>query len=169
MRLCLVLLLAAFAGAAKAAVPWMLEDIGTASDLGVNWISRQDGNVKFEQLDGLSSIALAVQGKLLVLANNSQDVASILRRVNTPTKDAPESYVASFQLEQERPAYLRFVKFLDRKPDDEDSPRQGTEPEFFSGNIVSLLSMFNGVKSEKIVERDYSEKVSQTVTYEWSH
>jgi hypothetical protein len=141
----------------------------TASDLGVNWISRQDGDVKFEQLDGLSSIALAVQGKLLVLANNSQDVASILRRVNTPTKDAPESYVASFQLEQERPAYLRFVKFLDRKPDDEDSPRRGTEPEFFSGNIVSLLSMFNGVKSEKIVERDYSEKVSQTVTYEWSH
>jgi hypothetical protein len=141
----------------------------TASDLGVNWISRQDGNVKFEQLDGLSSIALAVQGKLLVLANNSQDVASILRRVNTPTKDAPESYVANFQLETERPAYLRFVKFLDRKPDDEDSPRQGTEPEFFSGNIVSLLSMFNGVKSEKIVERDYSEKVSQTVTYEWSH
>jgi hypothetical protein len=141
----------------------------TASSLGVNWEPRQDGSVKFEQLDGLSSITISVQGKLLVLANNPQDVASVLRRVNTSTKDAPESYVAGFQLEQERPAYLRFVNFLDRKADGQEIPRQDSEPDFFSGNIASLLRMFNGVKTEKIVERDYSEKVNQTVIYEWNH
>jgi hypothetical protein len=141
----------------------------TASNLGVNWKIRQDGGVNFEQLDGLSSITIAVQDKLLVLANNSQDVASVLRRVNTSTKDAPESYVAGFHLERERPAYLRFVNFLDRKADSQEVPRQDSEPDFFCGNTVSLLRMFSGVQTEKIVERDYSEKVNQTVIYEWSH
>jgi hypothetical protein len=141
----------------------------TASDLGVNWESRQEGSVKFEQFDGLASIAIAVQGKLLVLANNAQDVVSVLRRVNTPAKDSPESYVAGLQFEQERPAYLRLVGFLDRKVEEEAVPRPESEPDFFSGNIASLLGMFSGIKSEKIVERDNAEKVNQTVTYEWSH
>jgi hypothetical protein len=141
----------------------------TASNLGVNWKISQDGGANFEQLDGLSSITIAVQDKLLVLANNSQDVSSVLRRVNTSTKDAPESYVAGFQLERERPAYLRFVNFLDRKADGQEVPRRDSEPDFFSGNTVSLLRMFNGVQTEKIVERDHSEKVNQTVIYEWSH
>lgn len=140
----------------------------TASELGVQWQSKQDGGVKYEQLDGLSPIAFATQGKLLVLANNTQDVVAVLRLLNAPVKDLPESYIAGFQHALERPNYLRLVRFVDAKTEYEQARNAGREPQFFSDNMADISKMFEAVKSEKIVQKDEGEKVLQTVTYEWS-
>jgi hypothetical protein len=141
----------------------------TASDLGVTWRTRQEAGVKFEQFDGLSPTTLAVQGKWLVIANNSADVVAVLGKVNSPAKDEAESYVAGFNHAQERPNYLRLVKFVDRKGQDAAAQNPGREPQFFSDNMASLSGMFEAVRAEKIIERDEGKRVLQTVTYEWSH
>ncbi len=94
-------------------------------------------------------------------------VAAVLQRASAAAKDEPESYVAAFEHAQERPDFLRLVSTVDRNLND-GSARPEHEPQFFSENMAGLSTMFQTLRSEKIVQKDEGERVLQTVTYEWS-
>jgi hypothetical protein len=58
------------------------------------------------------------------------------------------------------------TKLLDRG---DQQSAAGQQPEFFSGNIASLSSMFKDVSSESVIVHDANDRQTQTVTYAWAH
>jgi len=77
--------------------------------------------------------------------------------------------VAGFHHARERENFARLTGLLDR-PSANPGGAAASEPypQFFSDNLASFSAALAGVSSQTIVIRDASDKVLQTVTYEWS-
>jgi hypothetical protein len=94
---------------------------------------------------------------------------SLLANFARKSAGKPAELLAGFNHQQERKNFTRFTGLIDRP----NGPIQGgrnsdREPQFFSGNMVSLSSTLAAVSAEKIEVRGDAAKVRQTVTYEWS-
>jgi hypothetical protein len=128
-------------------------------------------------LDGTVPLFLSVKGKQLILTNDALLLEHLLAR---QPKVAPAgekgyfTYVAFFHHTQERNNYRRLMTQLDLAGHRGGSDQQGTAasgqtPAFFSGDAASLSRVFSKVESERIEEKDQGTKVTQTVTYLWTH
>src|SRR5712691_691883 len=137
----------------------------TASNLGLQWQFKSG----YQELDGLWNFAVAVRGKYLLLSDDSSLLKSLFANMNQKTAQKPAVLVAGFHHARERENFARLTGLLDR-PSANPGGTPATEPypQFFSDNLASLSAALAGVTSQTIVVRDASDKVFQTVTYEWS-
>ncbi len=137
----------------------------TASNLGLQWQSKSG----YQELDGLWNFAVAVRGKYLLLSDDSSLLKSMFANMNQKTAQKPAVLVAGFHHAREREHFARLTRLLDRPGAIPGvAPESEPYPQFFSDNLASLSAALAGVSSQTIVVRDASDKVFQTVTYEWS-
>lgn len=137
----------------------------TAGHLGVAW-KQSHG---YYELDGLHPLSVAVRGKYLIVANNTDLIASMLANADRKSEASPAVFVAEFDHHRERENFARLTSVVDR-PELDPSGSGGAQPQrqFLSENVASLSAALAAVSSEKIVVREAGDKVLQTVTYQWS-
>jgi hypothetical protein len=147
----------------------------TTGKLGVNWEKRSSATGDYLALDGAVPLYVAVNGKLLLLANDSGLMEKLLaRRPSAGPADGKDSvtYAALFRHSQEQGNFRRLMAQLDlaghRGIADQSGSSGGESPAFFSGNAASFSRIFSRLESERIEEQDLGATVSQTVTYQWS-
>ncbi len=137
----------------------------TTGNLGLQWQSKSG----YQELDGLWNFAVAVRGKYLLVSDDSSLLKNMIANMNQKLSQKPAVLVAGFHHARERENFVRLTRLLDRAS---ATPRgsAGSEPypQFFSDNLASFSATLAGVSSQTIVVRDASDKVLQTVTYEWS-
>jgi hypothetical protein len=137
----------------------------TASNLGLQWQSKSG----YQELDGLWNFAVAVRGKYLLVSDDSALLKSMFASMNQKTAPKPAVLVAGFRHARERENFARLTRLLDRPGANLDTaPASEPYPQFFSDNLASFSATLASVSSQTIVVRDASDKVFQTVTYEWS-
>ncbi len=137
----------------------------TASQLGVAW----KHNKGYYELDGLHPLSVAVRGKYLIVANDTDLIASMLANADRKSEATPAVFVAEFDHQRERENFGRLTSVVDRPEVDPSGAGGGQhQPQFLSENIASLSAALAAVSSEKIVVREAGDKVLQTVTYQWS-
>jgi hypothetical protein len=147
----------------------------TTGKLGVNWEKRSSATGEYLALDGAVPLYVAVNGKLLLLANDSGLMENLLARrpIASPAggKDSV-TYAALFRHTQEQGNFRRLMAQLDlaghRGRADQAAASGGDSPAFFSGNAASFSRAFSRLESERIEEKDQGATVTQTVTYQWS-
>jgi hypothetical protein len=137
----------------------------TTGNLGLQWQSKSG----YQELDGLWNFAVAVRGKYLLVSDDSSLLKNMLANMNQKLSQKPAVLVAGFHHARERENFVRLTRLLDRTG---ATPRgsAGSEPypQFLSDNLASFSATLAGVSSQTIVVRDASDRVLQTVTYEWS-
>jgi hypothetical protein len=154
--------------AVRAALVSAVEGLWTTSRLGANWVERGSGETTCYELDGLTHLAMAARGRLLVVGSDSGPVWAVLKRLsNSPGKDAGV-YAAGFRHAVARGDLVRMTGLIEAPLAQQFAGRQrpgGHEPRFFSENLASLSQSLARVESESILVRDRGPLVSQTVTY----
>jgi hypothetical protein len=148
----------------------------SAGKLGVQWAKRSSEGGGYLALDGALPLYAAVNGKQLLLANDSILLEHLLeRRQKAKPVDGIDgvTYTAVFRHTQEENNFRLLMTQLDLVghrggTEEQTSPENGNTPAFFSGNMASLSRVFSKVQSERIEERDQGARVMQTVTYQWS-
>jgi len=137
----------------------------TTGNLGLQW-QPQSG---FQDLDGLWSFAVAVRGKYLLVSDDPALLKNMVANMKQKSSQKPAVLLAGFRHSLERENFARLTGLLDR-PGGGPAGAAPSEayPQFFSDNLASFSTALAGVSSQTIVIRDASDKVLQTVTYEWS-
>jgi hypothetical protein len=137
----------------------------TASNLGLQWQARSG----YQELDGLWNFSVVVRGKYLLLSDDSALLKSMVANMNQKTAQKPAVLVAGFHHARERESFARLTRLLDHRGANlGGAPASEPYPQFFSDNLASFSAVLAGVSSQTILVRDASDKVFQTVTYEWS-
>jgi len=147
----------------------------TTGKLGVNWEKRSSASGDYLALDGAVPLYLAVNGKLLLLANDSalmEKLLALRQSAGSASGKDNLTYAALFRHTQEQGNFRRLMAQLDlaghRGTVDQAPASGGESPAFFSGNARSLSRAFSRLESESIEEKDQGDTVTQTVTYRWS-
>jgi len=137
----------------------------TIGSLGLQWQSKSG----YQELDGLWNFAVAVRGKYLLISDDSALLKNMFANLNQKTTQKPATLVAGFHHERERENFAWLTGLLDGPGANAAGiPKSEPYPQFFSDNLASFSATLAGVSSQTIVIRDTSDKVLQTVTYEWS-
>jgi hypothetical protein len=147
----------------------------TTARLGANWEKRTSAAGEYLALDGTVPLYLTVQGRQLLLANDSELMEKILARRQKSASVAGKdgvTYAALFQhTQKEQSNFRRLMSQMDRAGNagggDLLANDAGQKLGFFSGNVASFSRVFSNVESEQMIEKDQGEKVRQTVTYQW--
>ena len=158
--------------ALAAALPAQL----TAGKLGVQWGKHSSAGGGYLALDGAVPLYAAVNGKQMIVANDSALMERLLDhrpKANSPDGKEGVTYAAVFRHTQEENNFRLLMAQLDMVGQrggagEQAAQPNGRPPAFFSGNIASLGRVFSKVQSERIEERDQGARVTQTVTYQWS-
>jgi len=156
--------------AVRSALVPAIETLWSTSRLGLRWVEKKQGAVSYSDLDGLAHLAVGVRGRFLVIAENSDSVASLLAKASASPSSRNATYAAGFRHAGERENLARMVRWMDfpslpAEPAGEGA--EGREPAFFSQNMASFSSTLNRVESSFILVRDSGPVVSQTVVYKW--
>jgi len=137
----------------------------TTGNLGLQWQPKSG----YQELDGLWNFTVAVRGKYLLVSDDSTLLKNMFGNMNLKPSQKPAVLVGGFHHARERENFSRLTRLLDRPG---ANPRGAAPsepyPQFFSDNLASFSAALAGVSSQTIVIRDASDKVLQTVTYEWS-
>lgn len=158
----------------QSALSAALEPSMTAGQLGIAWRQNPAGYV---ELDGLFSLAIAVRGKQMFLADDPKLLAAVLGGPPRQPSSEPAVYIAGFNHARERADFNRITGVLARasQPDTTAQTTPGSpegtvltrEPDFLSRNIGSLSQALAAVISERVTVRDMGDTVLQKVVYEW--
>ncbi|MGA7832217.1 MAG: hypothetical protein WCA21_14765 [Terracidiphilus sp.] len=147
----------------------------TAGKLGVHWEKRSSASGEYLALDGSVPLYFSINGKQLLLANDSTLLEQLLarrQRAISPAGSEGVTYTAFFRHAHEQGNYRRLVTQLDlaghRDTADQSGSAGGEAPAFFSGNAASLSNVLSTMESERIEERDRGVTVTQTVIYQWA-
>jgi hypothetical protein len=146
----------------RAALIEFIQPALTTTQLGVEWKSAQG----YIQLDGLWPLSLAVRGKYLLVSDDPALLASALANMNQKPATTTAVFASGFNHHRERQNFSVLTRLLDRG---QQEPTNDRQPEFFSGNIASLSSMFKDVSSETVIVHDANDRQTQTVTYARAH
>ena len=137
----------------------------TASQFGVTWQQKSG----YRELDGLWPLVASVRGKYLLVSDDPNLIAAMLSNFNRKSDVKPVIFVAGLNHSRERGNFARFSGVVDRaNPEQSNGAGMEREPQFFSENMASLSSTLAGVSAERITVRPESDRILQTVTYEWS-
>lgn len=154
--------------AARAALRAAVEQLWTTSGLGVKWVEHHEGAINYAQLDGLTSLCVAVKGPLLAVSNSSATLKALL----TSQSDAPlppqAIYAAAFAHNVERPGLLKMMRLVEAPIAQQSGAPPGTqghEPLFFSENLASLSASLERIQSESLVMEDRGANQVETVVY----
>lgn len=154
--------------AVRAALLAAVESLWTTSRLGLNWVARSEGPATYYELDGLTHLVTAANGRFLAVANASSPLLAVVRRMSGPTQSVGGEYAAGFQDALERQGYAKMLRlietpFAERLMGEQAQPHR--EPLFFSDNLASLVDALKRVESTAVLIRDTGPLVSETVTY----
>ena len=106
---------------------------------------------------GAENVEFTVRGNLLVLANSTSLLNSMLSRVDRKPAAGEAIYMARFRHAAERANFDKMMAALDYgKP----------QPAFFSGNVGSLSRVLSRVATETVTCRDTGAALAQTIIYE---
>jgi len=136
----------------------------TAASLGASWKKSQAG---IAELDGLTPVVIAVQGKTLIAGTDAAMVQVVLSGLAEKGKTEPVTYVAGFRHDAERENFYKMTSLLDRASRNNYTGQSNNQPEFFSQNIASLSRTLAGVKAETITMRRSGTTDLQTIRYQW--
>jgi len=147
----------------------------SAGKLGVHWEKRSSAAGDYLALDGALPLYMEVNGKQLLLANDSALLEQMLARQQAASHAAGRdgiTYTALFRHTHEQDNFRLLMAQLDQAGHGSASGQQppetnGQSPSFFSGNLAGLGKVFSKVESEKMEEKDQGTRVLQTVTYRW--
>jgi hypothetical protein len=139
----------------------------TAGALGASW-KPGSGEQNYVELDGLTPVAIAIRGKLLIAGTDGAMVQAVLSRLAEKSKSEAVTYVAGFRHDTERENFYKMTSLLDRANRNNYTGQSNNQPEFFSQNIASLSRTLSGVRSETITMRRSGTTDLQTVRYEWT-
>jgi hypothetical protein len=156
--------------AVRSALVPAVETLWSTSRLGLRWVEKKQGAVSYSELDGLAHLAVGVRGRFLVIAENSDSVASLLAKASGAPSSRNATYAAGFCHASERENLARMVRWMDFPSLPAASSSEGSggrEPAFFSQNLSSFSSTLGRVESSSILVRDSGPTVSQTVVYKW--
>lgn len=145
-----------------------VEDLWTTSRLGAQWVEEQAGGAVYHRLNGLASVAVAVQGPVLAVSNSEALLQDVLPRMGSEPSGQPATYAARFAHAAERGRFYRLMGQLDfarLSRYGAEQPAPNRPPEFFSGNVASLSRTLARVESASILSRDEGGHVKQTVRY----
>jgi hypothetical protein len=146
--------------------------------LGAGWRARAASNGVWE-LDGLGRIAMAVDGRWLVIGtigsggNSTELVSAILARRNRPAV-AGSVYAAGWRHAREIPNFERMMRLIDFPQSHAGAgdaggtlgnPGTGREPMFYSENIASFGRVLGRVQSTAIAVHDLGGMLRETVDY----
>ena len=147
----------------------------SAGKLGVRWEKRSSAAGDYFALDGALPLYVEVNGKQLLIANDSALLEQLLNRRRAAGQVAANdgvTYAALFRHTHEEENFRVLMAQLDQAghtsgAGQQDAEANGQSPSFFSGNIAGLGRVFSKVESEKMEEKDQGTRVMQTVTYRW--
>ena len=147
----------------------------SAGKLGVHWEERSSAAGNYLALDGALPLYIEVNGKQLLLANDSALLEQILVRRQAASQATGRdgiTYTALFRHTREQDNFRLLMAQLDQAGHPSEAGQQGAaangqSPSFFSGNMAGLGKVFSKVESEKMDEKDQGTRVLQTVTYRW--
>ena len=147
----------------------------TAGELGAHWEKRSNAAEEYLALDGAVPLFLKVSENRLLLSSDALLLEKLMARGKANTTDAKTgvTYTALFHHAQERSNFKVLMAQLDLSArgsngDQKAESAQIQAPPFFSTNVESLSREFSKVVSERVEEEARSDKLIQTVTYQWS-
>jgi hypothetical protein len=146
-----------------------VETLWTTSRLGVGWRATTAGQHALEQLDGLTPLEFAIDGRLLLVANDSELLGAVLTRLGTAPAPAGPSYFAEFRHAVARPNYERLMQALDFGEPEQSffySPQGGRTPPFFSDNLGGLSGALGFVQDMLITHVEASAVERQAIVYQ---
>jgi len=145
--------------------PWSPDAIQTALGAAAEgvWSSSaaatwRTGGGGVRELEGLGKLAIATEGKLLVIGDSTELVNAVFsRRKRTALPGA--AYAAGWRHARELPNFERMTKLI-------DFPQQTEgEPPFFSGNLASLGRTLKRIDTASIVVHDAGTMLRESVVY----
>jgi len=119
------------------------------------------------ELEGLGKLAVASDGKWLVIGDSSEMVNAVFTR-RTRTALAGAAYAAGWRHARELPNFERMTKLIDfpqLPAASADQPEGAGEPPFFSGNLASLGRTLKRVDAATIVVHDAGTMLRESVVY----
>ena len=126
---------------------------------GARWQRRGS----YDELDGLAPMAVAINGRTLLIANRRELLEAML--ASQAPNAAPARYAAVYRHGRELPNFVRMTRLIDAPLAKESSSPDQPEPAFFSGNLASLGQTLARIDSESIAVHDAGATVTQSVVY----
>jgi len=118
------------------------------------------------ELEGLAKLAMAADGKWLVIGDSAPMVNAVFSRRNR-TARAGAAYAAGWKHSRELPNFERMTKLIDfpHIPLVSDEPQGAGQPPFFSGNLASLGRTLKRIDAATIVVHDAGAMLRESVVY----
>jgi hypothetical protein len=133
--------------------------------LGAGWRAGANG---VQELDGLGRIAMASDGRWLVIGNSADLVGTIFARRGRAAV-AGSVYAAGWRHARELPNFERMSRLIDFPQVNVGSgaggARQTREPMFYSENMASFGRVLNRVQSAAITVHDAGTMLREAVVY----
>jgi hypothetical protein len=134
-------------------------------DLGAGW--RAGSNAGVSELDGLGRVAIAIEGRWLIVGNSPELVGAVLaRRSRAPVAGAV--YEAGWRHARELPNFERMMRLIDFPQLQATGPgdqTQGREPMFYSENIASFGRVLQRVQSATVTVHDAGSMLRESIIY----
>jgi hypothetical protein len=152
------------ARAIEAALSSAGDGLWTTGGFGAAWRTGAGG---VRELDGLSRLALAVDGRRLIVGTSAEQVTAVLARRDRAAAQGAV-YAAEWRHARELPRYEQLMNLIDfpqiRPPAEGEQPG-ARPPLFFSENLASLGRILARVQSASIAVHDNGAQVRETVVY----
>ena len=145
--------------AVRAALSGAAGDLWSTAQLGAGWTSATAGRHAVDRLDGLGTLAFAIDGRRLFLANDLPLLASVLDRTAIAPPARPLTYAAGFRHSRESGNYNRIMAALDF------GSARGEGPAFFSGDLASLGRTLASISEISITRAETNGATAETVSY----
>jgi hypothetical protein len=154
------------AAAVRAALTSAAGSLWSNGGSGAGWRAASAGGV--QELDGLAKLALAVDGRWLMVGNSTDLVNSLFSRRNLPPVPGAV-YAAGWRHARELPGFERLTRLIDfpqiPPPAAEAPGSQPHEPMFYSENVASLGRVLRRVQSATLAVHDTGTMLRESAVY----
>ena len=154
--------------------PWNADQIRTALGAAAEGVWSNSATAAWRtgaggvrELEGLGKLAMASEGKWLVIGDSSEMVNAVFARRNR-TALAGAAYAAGWRHARELPNFERMTKLIDfpqMPAASADQPEGSGEPPYFSGNLASLGRTLKRIDATTIVVHDAGTMLRESVVY----
>jgi hypothetical protein len=150
------------ANAVRLALGSAAASIWSNRSAGAGWRAASNG---IQEIDGLGRIALAIDGRWLIVATSPEAAAELFARRNrTPVDGAV--YAAGWRHAGELPNFEHMVRLIDfPQIPPAAGPDQERQPMFFSENIASLGRALGRIQSGTVTVHDAGTMLRENVVY----
>ena len=153
------------AAAIRGAIASAAGSLWSSGGLGTGW--RASSSTGVQELDGLGRLALAVDGRWLIVGDSAGLVNSLLARRNrAPVSGAV--YAAGWRHARELPNFDRMMRLIDFPqipPTAAAAPGDAREPMFYSENVASLGRVLRRVQSATLAVHDTGAMLRESAVY----